>query len=64
MVKHTQTIRQQQLTNCLSLFDHFVGLGLKELMYIFQDVSQYFEIHFHVKLNYIRTKISPHRNPW
>ena len=27
MVKHTQTIRQQQPTNCLSMFDHFVGLA-------------------------------------
>ena len=25
MVKHTQTIRQQKPTNCLSLFDHFAG---------------------------------------
>ena len=32
MVKHTQTIRRQQPTNCLSVFDHFVGLALKELM--------------------------------
>ena len=31
MVKHTQTIRQQQLTNCLSVFDHFKGLALKGL---------------------------------
>ena len=29
MVKHTQTIRRQQPRNCLSVFDHFVGLGLK-----------------------------------
>ena len=26
MVKHTQTIRQLLATNCLSVFDHFVGL--------------------------------------
>ena len=31
MIQHTQTIRQQQPTNCLSVFDHFVGLALKEL---------------------------------
>ena len=31
MVKHTQTIRQQKPTNCLSVFDHFVGLALKGL---------------------------------
>ena len=29
MVKHTQTLRQQQLTNCLSVSDHLVGLALK-----------------------------------
>ena len=31
MDKHTQTIRQQQATNWLSLFDHFVGLAFKGL---------------------------------
>ena len=31
MVKHIQTIRRQQPTNCLSVFDHFVGLALKGL---------------------------------
>ena len=35
MVKHTQTIRLSfqtiLATNCLSVFDHFVGLELKEL---------------------------------
>ena len=31
MVNHTQTIRRQQSTDCLSVLDHFVGLALKEL---------------------------------
>ena len=31
MVKRTQTIRRQLQTNCLSVFDHFVGLALKGL---------------------------------
>ena len=31
MVKHTQTIRQLLPTNCLSVYDHFVGLALKGL---------------------------------
>ena len=31
MVKHTETIRRQKPTNCLSVFDHFVGLALKVL---------------------------------
>ena len=29
MIKHTQTIHGQQSTNCLSVFDHFVGLVFK-----------------------------------
>ena len=29
MVKHTQTIRRKLPTNCLSVFDRFVGLALK-----------------------------------
>ena len=35
MVKHTQTIRRLLQTNCLSVFDHFVGLALKELKVIY-----------------------------
>ena len=31
MDKHTQKIRRQQPRNCLSVFDHFVGLALKGL---------------------------------
>ena len=31
MVKHTQTIRRQKATNCLSVLDHFVELALKGL---------------------------------
>ena len=32
MVKHTQAILRQKPTNCLSVFDHFVGLALKVLI--------------------------------
>ena len=32
MVKHTQTIRQQQPTISLSVFDHFVKLAFKGLI--------------------------------
>ena len=32
MAKHIQTICRQQPTNCLSVFDHFVGLTLKRLI--------------------------------
>ena len=31
MVKLTETIRQLLPTNCLAVFDHFVGLALKGL---------------------------------
>ena len=31
LVKHTQTIRRQKSTNCLSVFDHFMGLVFKGL---------------------------------
>ena len=31
MVKHTQTIRRQETTNYLSVFDHFLGLAIKGL---------------------------------
>ena len=34
MVKHTQTIFQQQPTNCLSVFDHFVWLAFKRLNHV------------------------------
>ena len=30
MVKNNQTIRRLLPTNCLSVFDHFVGMALKE----------------------------------
>ena len=35
MVKHTQTIRRLLSTNCLSVFEHFVGLAVKGLGIIF-----------------------------
>ena len=31
MVKHTQVIRRQKLTNCLSVFDHFAELAFEGL---------------------------------
>ena len=33
MVKHGQTIRRLLPTNCLGVFDHFVGLVLKGLSF-------------------------------
>ena len=32
MVKSTQTIRREKPMNCLSLFEHFMGLTLKGLV--------------------------------
>ena len=32
MVKHIQIICRQKPTNCLSVFEHFVGLALKGLI--------------------------------
>ena len=40
MVKHIQTIRRLKPTNCLSEFDHFVGLALNGLM----------KFNYHIKL--------------
>ena len=36
MVKHTQTIRQQQPTKCLNVFGHFVGLAINAKKYFAQ----------------------------
>lgn len=37
-VKNTQTIRRQELTNCLNMFDDFMGLALKELIQKFNKL--------------------------
>ena len=49
MVKHTQTICPQQPTNCLSVFDHFGGLALKELKISF--------LKKHLRLPYSKSTI-------
>ena len=63
MVKHTQTIRRQKPTNCLSVFDHFVGLALKGLKVqspiqcsIRIDTVRYYVILVNVNVSEI--------NPW
>ena len=48
MVKHTQTIRQQQPTNCLSMFDHIVGLSLKGLNRKGNGISEWVKFLAHV----------------
>ena len=50
MVKHTQAIRRQQATDCLSVFDHFLELALKGLthftllfsLYNLENIRKYF----------------------
>ena len=37
MVKHTQTICRQ-IADELNVFDHFVGLGLKGLIYVYLKI--------------------------
>ena len=39
MVEQTQTICWQQPTICLSMFNHFVGLALKGLRGVGQNIS-------------------------
>ena len=47
MAKHTQTICRQQPTNCLTVFDHFVGLAFKGLK-LSISVPFYFHQIFHI----------------
>ena len=48
MVKHSQTVRRQQPSDCLSVFDQFVGLPLNGLRLILEGVAYtcIFWIHF------------------
>ena len=70
MVKDTQIIRQQQLTNCLSVFDHFAGLVLKglrnmtkkhlilkEIVYLIFDIKLLFYVGFSRKHKEIFSRI-------
>ena len=43
MVKPTQTIHRQKAPNCLTVFDHFVGLALKGLTRSFPCLVQQFQ---------------------
>ena len=47
MIKHTQTTHWQQLTNCLSVFNYFVGLALKVLR-----SCEFKKKKFHFSLNF------------
>ena len=41
MVKHTQRICWKKPANCLSVFDHFVGLAVKVLNYLLMHLDSY-----------------------
>ena len=41
MVKHTQTICRLLRTNCLSVFDHFVGMTVKGLKSDIIEINTY-----------------------
>ena len=66
MVKHTQTIRRLFQTNCLSVFDHFVGLTVKGLiqqtgfcMISLGGKSLFFNLEPNTKLKKQKTECSP-----
>ena len=50
MVKHTKTIRRILPTNCLSVFDHFVGLLLKAFSKNKKQKSKRLKMFFHREL--------------
>ena len=53
MVKQTQTIRQLLPTNCLSVFDHFVGSALKGLTFpLGHRLQRMYEISTTIMLQY------------
>ena len=52
MVKHTQSICWQQPTNCLNVFDHFVGLALKWLIhFLFAQKNSFLVVILQIKTN-------------
>ena len=59
MVKHTQTIRLLFPTNCLSVFDHFVGLALRGLR---KTCQTYMPINTKTKISkgYVFIDVSMH----
>ena len=67
MVKHTQTIRRLLPTNCLSVFDHFVGLALKVLDDIISGESMALNVSSaltHFLLMFPFDPLQKHENLW
>ena len=53
MVKHTQRIRRLLLTNCLNVFDHFVGLALNGLTNVLHIINKQ---HATIKFSFVVSK--------
>ena len=58
MVKHTQTIRRQMPTSCLSVFDHFVILALKGLINI--AGSHFYDIKMSANIFRVKPGVQNH----
>ena len=56
MAKPTQIIRRVLATNCLSVFDHFVGLALKELT-LNKTYNNFFVNFFSSQLHLCKTSV-------
>ena len=55
MVQHTQTIRPQQPTNCLSIFDHFVGLSPEGLILSTETLNYFLVMLLNSHINFPAT---------
>ena len=53
MGKHTQTIRRQQPTDFLSVFDHFVNLALKRLKNFNEIVLDFLPVESKTNILYV-----------
>ena len=51
MVKHSQTVRRHQPVSCLSVFDHSVGLVLKELKVRYTKINIVTTRKFYIRSN-------------
>ena len=60
MVEHTQTIRRLLPTNCLSVFDHFVGLahtGLKMKFKLVIGITDTYNITSQIEFVLIKPRV-------
>ena len=62
MVKHSQTIRWQKQTNCLSVFEKFVGFGIKGLPLTNRAILNQISVHFSIcktSINHLLSTVLP-----